>query len=310
MHEFDLIARYFRPLAEGYAGSYALTDDAATVDVPEGMQLVVTKDLIISGVHFMGTEAPGVVARKLLRVNLSDLAAKGAEPVCYFLGGALPKDAQESWVAAFAAGLAEDQKEFSISLAGGDTTATPGPLTLSLTALGLVPKGQMLTRSGAKAGDLLYVSSFIGDAALGLKSVRGEIESRSFLEDRYHLPRPRLSIGQQLRGVASACMDISDGLVQDLGHLCTTSGVGAKVEAIKVPVSNAASASQGEPWFMETILTGGDDYELLFTVPQDQKDKVPQGCRLIGEITAGSDVSVLDANGYPMTFSKTGYKHF
>jgi len=294
MDEFDLIHRHFVPLAEGFPGSLNLRDDAALVDIPAGQQLVITKDAITAGVHFLGDEDAALIAKKLLRVNLSDLAAKGAQPLCYFLALMLPETTSETWVARFASGLAEDQKIFSLALAGGDTTATRGPLALSLTALGTVPTGRMLLRSGARAGDALYVSGQLGDAALSHWRL---------------LPQPRLALGRALleQNLAHACMDISDGLVQDLGHICTASGVGAAIEAGRVPCKAD----------LETALTAGDDYELLFSASPDADETIAAlaaelGTPLtrIGAITAEGNVTVRDASGDPITFKRGGYRHF
>ncbi len=245
MDEFDLIEKYFKPLARGFPGSLNLTDDAAVFSIPAGCELVVTTDAISEGVHFIGDEAPELIARKLLRVNLSDLAAMGATPLCYFLAGMLPKTTEAHWVKRFAEGLAEDQKQFRINIAGGDTISTHGALSLSVTALGTVPKGKALRRSGAKPGDIIYVSGTLGDSALGL-SCHCEQSSACktqdpFLINRYLLPEPRIALGQKLIGIANACMDISDGLVQDLGHICKASGVGATIHRDKLPLSEAGA---------------------------------------------------------------------
>ena len=223
MDEFSLIAKYFRPLAKDFPGALNLQDDAAHLRIPAGHKLVVTNDAITAGVHFKGDEDAAHIARKALRVNLSDLAGKGATPLCYFLALMLPEAPDEQWLARFAQGLAQDQQEFGITLAGGDTTAIKGPLTLAVTALGLVPDHAMLKRGGAHAGDEIYVSGTLGAAALSGYTL---------------LPEPRLALGQSLLGVASACMDISDGLVQDLGHLCTASGVSSSpIAAAKCSVT-------------------------------------------------------------------------
>lgn len=310
MDEFSLIDKFFRPLAAGFSGSLGLTDDAALLAVPAGQHLIITADALVAGVHFTGDEDAGAIGQKALRVNLSDLAAKGATPLCYFLTLSLPTLITEAWLARFVAGLAIDQKEYAIALAGGDTTNTPGPLTVSITALGTSPQGAALLRSGAQAGDDIYVSGTIGDAALGLKVVRGELPENAFLRNRYLLPQPRTQLGQQLRGIASACMDISDGLVQDLGHICTASGVGATIHAERVPIT--------EPFRdqMEKLITGGDDYELLFTAPPAQRgaiDTLSQKLALpltrIGEITSGNKATVLQG-GTEMVLKHTGYRHF
>lgn len=308
MDEFGIIRRYFSPLTKGFSGALGLGDDAALLDVPAGMQLVITKDAICEGVHFRGDEPPALIAQKLLRTNLSDLAAKGAKPWCYFLAVSLPKGTTEQFVADFARGLAKDQKEFGIHLAGGDTTSTLGPMAFSLTALGLVAKGKMLRRTGAKAGDLLCVSGTIGDAALGLLKP----DNRT-LNARYLLPQPRVELGLALQNIASACMDISDGLVQDAGHLCDASGCAAIIEAPSVPLSSAArKILKSQPELMHTIFTGGDDYELLFTVPKKNLAKLKRlkGVSVIGQIKAGKGVNVLDAKGTKVSFLRSGYRHF
>lgn len=287
MNEFSFIARYLRPLTRGFAGSLNLTDDAALLNIPSGMQLAVTQDALVEGVHFHGGESPSFIARKGLRVNLSDLAAMGAGAHCYFLSLILPEScAKEEWLADFARGLAADQEEFGIALAGGDTTRTPGPLSISITALGLVPAGEALTRAGARAGDAIFVSGPLGEAAMSGYTL---------------LPAPRMALALSLRGLATACMDISDGLAQDLGHLCAASGVGAEVRADAVPRLRAD---------VETALTGGDDYELLFTVPAARISDVPEGCTRIGVVTQKHKIRILDAGGVEIPLARRGYMHF
>src|SRR5215472_2578795 len=221
--EFERIARFFAPLAA--PGALGLTDDVAVIDGPDGEEYVLTTDAIVEGVHFLKDDPPDLVARKLLRVNLSDLAGKGARPIGYLLTTALPKRCGEDWLAAFAAGLAADQATYGIGLLGGDSTATSGPVTLSVTAIGSVARGAGVLRGTARPGDLVFVSGTLGDAALGLRVLRGELSGldaadRDFLVDRYRLPQPRLELGRRLVGLAQAMTDISDGLVADLGHIC------------------------------------------------------------------------------------------
>lgn len=321
MDEFRLIATYFAPLASGVPGARALADDAALLTLPPGKQLVMTTDTMVAGVHFIGNEPPALLAKKLLRVNLSDLAAMGANPYAYLLVMSLPKDTQELWIQDFARGLAEDQSRYGCTLVGGDTTATPGALTLTLTALGWVEAGRALTRSGAAPGDRVYVSGTLGDAALGLEVVQGTRRvtpaQSEFLTARYQLPEPRVALGQALVGLASAAMDISDGLVQDLGHLCRASGVGATIYADQVPLSEAAAPLERRH-ALEAALTGGDDYELLFTAPPEKEPALVAVARTsgvvitcIGNIRKGEDVRVLDADGSSAFNIKTaGYKHF
>jgi len=242
--EFDRIARHFRPLAG--PGSLGLTDDAAVFTPPPGRELVVTADAMVESVHFLPGTAPGLVARKLLRVNLSDLAAMGAMPLGYLVTLSVPRSFGDDWFAGFAAGLAQDQAAFGTALLGGDTTQTPGPLCVSLTAIGHVAPGQAIRRSGAQAGDEVWVTGTIGDGVLGLEAARGNLaDPDGYLAGRYNLPTPRL--GLALHGWARACMDVSDGLFQDLGHICRASGVGAVVEADLVPLSPQAHAA-GPAW--------------------------------------------------------------
>ncbi len=322
MDEFGLIRTYFSPLSVGFPGSLNLSDDAALIDVPAGKQLVITKDAVNEAVHFLGTEEAALIAKKLLRVNLSDLAAKGATPMCYFVALSIPQEIDARWIEGFAEGLKQDQQEYAIHLAGGDTTKTLGMLCLSLTALGLVDTGRMLKRSTAIAGDDVYVSGTIGDAALGLMSLNGELnptfERDDELEQRYFLPQPRVALGQKLISVVHACMDISDGLVQDLGHLCEASGTGATIHASQIPLSrSAASLVNRYPDLRERIITGGDDYELLFTAPASAEQQLATLARetdtpitKIGKVTAGKGVTLLDKNDLPIILKKTGYKHF
>jgi len=323
--EFALIARYFAPLAAGAAGAQGLRNDGALFDLGPEESAVVTVDAMVAGVHFLPEDPPDLVARKLLRVNLSDLAAMGAEARGYVLTLALPRTAEEAWVAAFVEGLAADQRAFGVALLGGDTVSTPGPLSLSLTALGAVPRGHSLQRATAAAGDLVFVSGTIGDGAFGLKVLQGEFQAiseeyRDALAARYRLPRPRLALGRRLleSGLASAALDVSDGLVADLGHIAEESGLGAEIVAGSVPLSDAAAAvCAAAPEHRETALTGGDDYELLFTVPPDRATEVGAlaaelalPLTRIGRMTEGGAVRVLDADGRPLDVAVTGWTHF
>jgi thiamine-monophosphate kinase len=316
--EFEFIARRLRPLAAGTPAALGLLDDAAVLDPPPGRQLVLTKDAMIEGVHFLTLDPAPQVAQKLLRVNLSDLAAMGAEPLGYLLALARRPDLADDWLAAFCAGLAEDQAEFGIALLGGDTTSTPGPVSLSLTAIGTVPKGAALLRSGAMPGDDVFVSGTLGDAALGLRVLTGEIRPGAaatvFLADRYRRPQPRLPLGMALRGLASACIDVSDGLAADLGHILEASNVGAEVWADALPLSPAAMDQAGA---REAALGGGDDYELLFTAAPGRRGEIDRlGRELalpltrIGRIDAMPDLRVLDAAGNPVHLRRTGWTHF
>ena len=315
--EFELIERVLKPLAKGYPGALGLTDDAALVDVPAGQQLVIAKDAIVADVHFLADDPPDLIAGKLLRVNLSDLAAMGADPLGYLTVLARPKSVTDAWLRRFAAGLMVDQQRFGCHLLGGDTTSTHGPLTLSLTILGLVPSGQALLRSGAKVGDDIWVSGTLGDSALGLRVLRGLAVTEDealVLVDRYRTPRPRLALGKALRGLATAAIDVSDGLVADLGHICQASGVAATIDASLLPLSPVA---RGIPGAREAALSGGDDYELLFTAPPAKRVEVERlartldlGLTRIGTIEAGEAVRVVDADGRPLALDRSGWRHF
>ena len=311
--EFALIAKYFRPLAG--PGSLDLRDDAAVLTPPPGRDLVLTADAMVAGVHFLADDPPDLIGRKLLRVNLSDLAAKGATPLGYLLTVSAPRDTPETWFAGFTAGLAEDQAEFEVTLLGGDTTSTPGPISLSLTIVGHVATGMAVHRFGASDGDDIWVTGTIGDGVLGLAVATGRLADPSgFLLGRYRLPQPRM--GLAIGGVASAGMDVSDGLVQDLGHICRASHLGAVIEATLIPLSSQARAA-GETWF-ETCLTGGDDYELLLAAPpsraaalRDAAEASGVALTRIGRFHSGAaQVMVLDANGEQLTFVKGGWSHF
>lgn len=309
--EDELIVRIFAPIAGPAA--LGLKDDAALLP-PSIEPLAATVDMLVAGVHFFADDPPALIAKKALRVNLSDLAAKGAKPLGFLLSLALPADWTNDWLASFAAGLAEDARLFAAPLIGGDTTATPGPLTISITALGGAPR--FVPRGGARPGDVIYVSGTIGDAALGLAlrrdpalSARLSVEARAHLLDRYLLPRPRLDLGALLRTSATAAMDVSDGLVGDLAKLCRASGVSAVVETGLVPLSEAAREAVAlEPTLLEAALTGGDDYEILFTAEAGLA--TPDAAR-IGEIVDGPGPPLLlGADGAPAAFGRPSYSHF
>jgi thiamine-monophosphate kinase len=312
--EFQLIARYFRPLAG--PGGLGLTDDAALLTPPPGRQLVLTADAMVEDVHFPSTQSADLTARKLLRVNLSDLAAKGATPIGYLLTMAIRRETPESWIADFTAGLRQDQDQFGIVLLGGDSTSIGGPACLSVTMIGHVEPGQAVRRHGARAGDGIWVTGTIGDGALGLAVAQGRLpgDADGWLLNRYRLPSPRFDIG--LLSFASACLDISDGLVQDLGHLCRAGVVGAVIEAASVPLSSAARAA-GLAW-RNICLTGGDDYELLMAVP-DEKESVLRavaqrsGVKLtrIGTFTdTPGKILVRDEGGNDIRLDRHGWSHF
>jgi thiamine-monophosphate kinase len=316
--EFSLIYKHFLPLAG--AGALALGDDAAVFAPPVGRELVVAADAMVAGVHFLPDDPPDLVARKLLRTNLSDLAAMGATPLGYLLTVSVLRDTPEAWFAGFAAGLAADQGEFGLQVLGGDTTSTPGPVSLSLTILGTVAPGMALRRNGARPGDGVWVTGTIGDGALGLLAATGRLDDPDgFLAGRYRLPQPRVALGQRLAGIATAAMDISDGLVQDLGHLCRGGGLGAGIEASLVPLSSqAAAAVAADPALRARCLTGGDDYELLLAVPESREAAlraVAVACGVavtrIGRFVSGApQVSVRGPDGAPMALAAGGWSHF
>lgn len=329
--EFELIARFFAPLAADFSGALGLRDDAALIDERPGWSLVATTDTIVAGVHFPEEAAPADVAARLLGVNLSDLAAIGAEPAAYLLALALPQGwtegELEAWLEGFARGLGEVQRRHGIALAGGDTVATPGPLTLTLTALGHVEVGEALLRSGARPGERVYVSGSIGDAALGLRVLQGGLgglgeAERSVLLDRYHRPRPRLALGRKLRRLASAAADVSDGLVADLGHICKASNVSARIDADRVPLSSAtAAAIAGDEALLALALTGGDDYELVFTADASRSDEVEELARdldlpltAIGEVLPpspepGAARVLVERGGAALALATAGWQH-
>lgn len=308
--EFGLIARHFRPLAG--PGGLGLLDDAALLDPPPGRTLVLTADAMVAGVHFLQDDDPHEVARKLLRVNLSDLAAMGAAPLAYLQTVSAPRDTPDAWFAAFAAGLAADGAVFGITLLGGDTTHTPGPLSLSLTAIGHVAPGGAVRRTGAEPGDGVWVTGTIGDSALGLLARRGELpDPTGHLSARYGLPQPRLGLLRP--GLVRAAMDVSDGLVQDLGHLARAAGLGAELHAAAVPLSDAVRGAGR----LELCLTGGDDYELLMAVSPVQETALRDAAAAegipvtrVGRFVPGAGVRVLDATGTDMRVPRPGWSHF
>jgi thiamine-monophosphate kinase len=324
--EDRLIARYFKPIAR-HPGAFGLSDDAAVAAHLPGHELVLTADVIVGGVHFFVDDPPEAVARKALRVNLSDLAAKGAKPVGFLLSVALPKSIKPSWLAAFVRGLGADARRYACPLFGGDTVATPGPVTISIAALGTLPEGTMVRRSGARAGHRIVVTGTIGDAALGLRlrkdhrpARRWKLDAgmRRHLAARYLVPEPRNALAEAVRFSASAAMDISDGLVGDLGKLCRASGVGAEVEIARVPLSKAARAAlAAEPKLIETILTGGDDFEVVAAVPAAALDGLQAAARAvrvplteIGQITVGKGVRFRTPEGRTLSFARASFSHF
>jgi thiamine-monophosphate kinase len=311
--EFTMIARHFAPLAA--PGALGLTDDAAIVTPPPGRELVITADTMVEGVHYLRGEPAANVARKLLRVNLSDLAAMGATPLHYLLMLSAPRATPDSWVAGFAEGLAADQARYGVSLLGGDTTSTPGPITVSITMFGHVAPGAALRRNGACPGDGLWVTGTVGDGVLGLWALQGKIaDPDGSLAAHYRLPEPRL--GLALHGIAHAAMDLSDGLVQDSGHLARASGVALELAPALVPLSPAGRAAGAD--FVTSGAAGGDDYELLLAVAPANEARLVEVMRTakirvtrIGHFAAGPpEVRGIAANGSPVELGGKGWSHF
>lgn len=320
--EDRLIARFFEPIAR-HPGALGLSDDAAFVKPPPGCDLVLKTDAIVGGVHFFSEDAARSVAGKALRVNLSDLAAKGARPLGFLLTLALPKDIGDDWLEDFAQGLRGDSVLFACPLFGGDTDQTPGPITISIAMFGSVPEGTMVRRAGADVGDRVFVSGTIGDAALGLMLRKGKDwkltePQRQHLASRYLLPQPRNALAEAVRTHASAAMDISDGLVGDFAKLCRASAVAADIQVPRIPLSDAAKAVvAADPAAIESVLTGGDDYEIVCTVPQAKADAFRAAAMAanvpvteIGEIKPGECARFLTGDGRALAFKRTSFSHF
>jgi thiamine-monophosphate kinase len=322
----ERIIDLFRPLAR-HPGAFGLLDDCAALTPASGTDLVLKADAIVGTVHFFADDPADGVARKALRVNLSDLAAKGAKPLGFLLSLALPRDIAASWLTEFARGLAADAEAYGCPLLGGDTVSTPGPVTISIAVFGSVPTGRMVRRDAARAGDHVVVSGTIGDAALGLRlrqspglAAGWSLSSgqAQHLLDRYRLPQPRNAIAEVIRIHARAGMDVSDGLVGDLGKMCAAAGIAATIEAVRVPLSDAARAAlTADAALIEPVLTGGDDYEILATVDDAQllalqRAALAAGVAVtaIGRIGAGEGVMVLDRDGKVLTFAQGSYSHF
>jgi thiamine-monophosphate kinase len=326
--EDELIAAYFAPLAG--SGAFGLSDDAALLAEKPGHDIVATTDMLIAGVHFFTGDPPGAIARKALRVNLSDLAAKAAEPLGFLLGLALPSDWTEPWLAGFSQGLGEDAAANKCRLLGGDTVKSLGATVITITAFGAVPAQSMVLRGGVEAGDRIYVSGTIGDAALGLKLRLNAAEDAAwigslsqqeaaYLTGRYLLPQPRLALRGALRAHAHAAMDISDGFAGDLAKMLRLTGMTAEVQSARVPHSAAArTALLSSPSLAETILTGGDDYEILCAVPPSHSVSFEAEATAAGVLvtpvataTPGDRPPVFkDREGRSLAFARLSYQHF
>ncbi|MGF1561424.1 MAG: thiamine-phosphate kinase [Geminicoccaceae bacterium] len=314
--EFAFIETMLRPHAG--EGALDLLDDAAVIDPPQGCQIVITKDALVADVHFLANDPPSACASKAIRVNLSDLAAMGAEPLGCILAIARPPSIDDAWLEAFALAFGADLKRFGCPLLGGDTVSTPGPLMLSVTALGTVPRGTALLRGGAKPGDLVVVSGTLGEGLLGLRHLQGDLDAEPLLAqrlaERYRSPTPRLALGARLRGLATACIDISDGLLADLQHLLDVSSVGAIIEADGLPIHPLVRPLAEA---RDAALSGGDDYELLFTVPAGARasidrlaDELGLPLTVIGSITLERSLRIRDVAGDPLTPPNAGWTHF
>lgn len=328
LSEFEIIEKIFAPLAENCAGAFQLTDDAACLQPAVDHDLILTTDTLIADIHFFADDPAHSIGHKALGVNLSDLAAKGASPVGYLLSLTLPKTIDEMWLHDFAQGLLDLQNKTNCHLMGGDTVSTPGPLSISITAFGNVPKHKMVKRNGAQPTDRIYVTGTIGDAALGLhlrqnsafvKNLQLSNEHYSFLLDRYLKPQPRIALSPILLSFASAAMDISDGLTGDLIKLCTVSDVGALLEFEKIPLSLAAKQSvQNKSDLWDTLLSGGDDYELLFCIPLQKTAEFERNLKsldlpvtYVGDIKSKEHtVKGLRADQHIVPLTPSGYDHF
>jgi thiamine-monophosphate kinase len=322
--EDRLIARFFGPIATD-PGALGLSDDAAFIKPPPGCDLVLKTDAIVGGVHFFPEDAAQAVASKALRVNLSDLAAKGARPLGFLLSLAIPKEITDDWLGGFAEGLRGDAVLYGCPLFGGDTDRTGGPVTVSIAMFGSVPEGTMVRRAGAKSGDWVFVTGTIGDAALGVILRGGTAKNwkindvqRKHLMSRYLLPQPRNVLADAVRNHASASMDISDGLVGDFGKLCRASGVAADIDVASVPVSDAAkTVVAADPAALELVLTGGDDYEIICTVPKERAESFSSAAKAagvpvtkIGQVEAGEGARFIDGSGKPLVFKRASFSHF
>ncbi len=320
MSEFEIIEKYFTPLTMGHESADGLKDDAAVLKIPDKHELVVTSDSLNEGVHFLKGEAPENIARKALRVNLSDLAAMAATPLCYQLNIAFPEKPLDKWLEGFSNALYEDNREYNIFCSGGDTTSIQGDnLSVSITAMGTVPKGQAVRRSGAKAGDLIVVTGCVGSAALGLKALQNGLGEGKYKEsiERYFVPRPRVNCTEVIRGYVNAAADISDGLIADCMHIAKASRLGAEIDIEKINFSQEVNRAIDDGLYsIEEVITGGDDYELILAVSKGniksllgELHKINLNPMVIG-CFLDSDLSLKFINTKGINISKTGWKHF
>lgn len=314
--EFDLIHQFFAPLSKNAPGARELLDDAATIAPSDGCELVVTMDTVVAGIHYLNDEKPANIVAKLMGSNLSDLAAMGARPKGFTLSCSWPKNIKTEDIQAFANAMNDWVRDYNFPLMGGDTVKTAGDAVFTLTAFGETPIGQAISRSGAQIGDQVFVTGTIGDGALGLLAAQDKLsmltdDDQMYLADRYRVPQPRINMGQSLIGNATACIDISDGLIQDLGHISKTSNVRIELQIDAIPLSKATKrAIELTPELMTLVLSGGDDYEIAFTAPSmPENADVPT--TLIGQVIAGDPkVDVYTIDGRLVEIAKTGYNHF
>lgn len=318
LSEFDLIKEYFSKQTSGRGDVVlGIGDDCAVLQPPAGMELVVTTDTLVEGIHFDKGVDPEALGHKSLAVNLSDLAAMGAKPAWVTLALTLP-ESNSDWLQAFSRGFLSLATEHGVALVGGDTTR--GPLTITVTAHGFVEPGAVLRRGGARVGDLIYVTGSLGDAALALLVRQGGCSiatGLADLEQRLDRPQPRIHAGRSIVGIASAAIDVSDGLISDLGHICEQSGVGARLELEQIPLSTPVREylKRGGRW--ATVISGGDDYELCFTVPPQRTSLLDEirsdlDCDLVqvGKIVSYQGVSCIVADGTTLDDLGSGYQHF
>ena len=322
MKEFQKIKKFFSPLSKRSINGTSLDNDAALFELSSLKNLVVTTDTLVEKIHFGTTDNPYLIAKKLMRVNLSDLAAMGSSPLAYLLNLTLPAKVTDRWLDRFSLGLSEDQKKYNIFLAGGDTVATTGPIVLSLTAFGSNQKGLYHKRSGAKAGDFIFVSGTVGDSALGLISIKKKLvmpkKNKEYLMQKYFLPEPRIALGEGLLSIASSAIDVSDGLAQDINHICVNSGIGAELFFSKLPISSSAKILLKKyPKLQEKLLNGGDDYEIVFTANSkfEQRIKILSKktrtkITKIGLTTKAKHLKILDDQNNEIKIKRLGYQHF
>lgn len=319
--EFELIERLFAPLARGAEGAFGLRDDVAVLAPPRGHEHVLKTDSVIERVHFRRSDPPGSIGCKALRRALSDLAAKGAEPAAWLLALALPSWPDMAWIEEFASGLARDGEEFGIPLLGGETNATPGPLTITVTAIGHVPAGELIRRKGAEPGDGVFVTGTIGDAAAGLVLAETSAPpdaARDYLVSRYRIPMPRLAFGLAIRGIAHAAIDVSDGLLADCAHLADESGARVVVDAARIPLSEELRRLKSDDLATRVeAATAGDDYEIAFAAPQSAAQAIADAARRtatpvtrIGRVERGRGVALTGESGTEIAVERKGYTHF